>query len=97
VSDMSVETAQSGIVERALACLHGGVGVQESNEDPVSGTSESTTGETVAVQVLTEYESPEAHLIVRAWRDITGTQLSPDRVREHLEMLRKWQGSWQRE
>ena len=91
MSDMSVGAVQSEIVKRALALLHGGVSVQDRDEG-----AKAVTPETVATQVLAEYEPPEADRIVRAWRDITGTHLNPDRVREQLEALRKWEGSWHR-
>ena len=68
------------------------------NNQEKSGEPESPPAETIATQVLAEYEPSEAHRIVKAWNDILGVNyLNPDRVKEHLEMLRKWQRSWQRE
>ena len=43
---------------------------------------ESLSTETMATQVLAEYEPSEADRIVRAWHDILGvTNLNPERVR----------------
>ena len=75
--------------------LHRVKGVPDKQER--GGEPEPSPAETLAAQVLAEYEPSEAHLIVRAWQDILGVNyLNPDRVKEHLEMLRKWQRSWHR-
>lgn len=55
---------------------------------------ESSPAETVAAQVLAEYEPSEADRIVRVWHDTMGINLKSERVRLHLEALRKWQSRW---
>jgi len=92
---MSVGVVQSEIVKRALAILHEGVNVQDSEEDAKVEHPEAATAETMAAQVLAEYEPSESELIVRAWHDILGVNyLKPEMVRLHLEALRRWQSRW---
>ena len=71
---MSVASVQSGIVKRALAILHEGVNVQDWDEDAKLENPEAATAETVATQVLAEYQPSEAHLIVNVWRDAYSIQ-----------------------
>lgn len=51
---------------------------------------------TATAQVLAEFASDEAGRIVALWREILGVKLDPERVKEHLENLRKWQAEWHR-
>ena len=67
----------------------------ESSLRPTAA-EETSPAETLAAQVLAEYQPSEARLIVRAWNDILGVKLNPDRVGAHLEELRKWERSWHR-
>ena len=70
--------------------------IKGTPDDPRQGSEpESSPAETMAAQVLAEYEPSEADRIVRAWHDILGvTNLNPERVRLNLEALRKWQNRW---
>jgi len=72
--------------------LHRIKGVPDNQEQ--SWEPESPPAETIAVQVLAEFEPSEADRIVRAWNDILGSQLNPERVKQHLAALRKWQSEW---
>ncbi len=75
--------------------LHRTKGTPDKQEQV--GKPESSPAETLATQVLAEFQPSEAHLIVKAWQDIMGVDyLKPDTVRAHLEGLRKWQSRWHR-
>lgn len=58
-----------------------------------SRTPASLSAETMAAQVLAEYEPSEAERIVKVWRTL-GTPLNPNTVKRHLEALRRWQSQW---
>jgi len=70
--------------------------IKGAPDNPERGREpESLPAETMAAQVLAEYEPSESELIVRAWHDILGVNyLKPELVRLHLEALRRWQSRW---
>ena len=90
---MSVASVQSGIVKRALAILHEGVNVQDWDEDAKLEYREAAPPETMAAQVLAEYEPSEVDRIIEVWRSLEN-RLDPETVRLHLAALRKWQSRW---
>ncbi len=56
--------------------------------------SECPTPEVLTALVLSEFRPDEVVKIIAAWHNIFGIQLDPEKVRRHLEGLRKWQSEW---
>ena len=92
---MKAEAERKEIVKRALAMLHGDqISDQPSQVDDIDTVDtgpETTTPETLAASVMVENTPEEVDRILKVWSDLFGVHLNSKRVRNQLEMIRKWQ------